>query len=144
MNPPMNQPPNHPTRNTLGPAYQHADELYDNAVALSQILDACSKRHRAPELTDDARNYISHNLLNAQENIDQLRQSLAHWLDTGDPTPENGGIPWHPNADFAAAAASANSPTPTAPPPAAPSTTSATNGDSTCPPIPAHSVATTT
>jgi len=135
----MNQSANHPTRNTLGPAHTLADELYQNAVALEQILDAYSKRHRAPDLTDDAKNYITHNLIKAQDNIDQLRQALASWL-----TVPTGEIPWHPNADSAAAAAEPNDPTPTAPPPAAPSGANATNGHDTCPPTPAPTAATTT
>jgi hypothetical protein len=133
----MNQSTNPPTRNTLGPAYACAEGLYDNAVALSQILDAYSKRHRAPALTADARDYISHNLLNAENNLARLRLALTHALTTGE-------TQWHPNADSAAAAAEPNAPTPTAPPPAAPSTTNATNGNNTCPPTPAPTAATTT
>lgn len=186
----MPQCPNHPTRNTLGPAYTAAEALYDNAVALSQLLDAYSKRDRCPELTADAYDYLTHNIINAEENLALLRHALAthtldtrcHWrhdepfaywesscgntfqfIDGGPadndmtycpycgqpiandtPTPDTGETPWPPNADSAAAAAPANSPIPTGLQPAAPSTTSATNGDSTCPPTAAHSAATTT
>lgn len=112
------------TRNSLGPAYSMAEGLYDNAVALIQLLDAWSKRDRAPDLTPDARDYIRHNLINAQENLHLLRQSLAHWLDTQEQ-------PCPANDDSAADAAAAKSPTPTATPPAPPSAPSATNGSST-------------
>lgn len=115
----MTRPPNH--RNTLGPAHAAAESLYDNAVALAQLLDAWSRRDRCPDLTPDAAGYLTHNLVNAQANLDALRQALADWLDIQEDT-------WHPNADSAAAAAPANSPTPTAPQPAAPSITSGTNG----------------
>ncbi len=112
------------SRNTLGPAHTAADALYDNAIALSQILDAWSKRDRCPALTPDARDYIRHNLTNAQANLTAIRQSLADWIDTQEQ-------PCPANADSAAAAANANNPTPPAPPPAAPSGTNATNGSST-------------
>ena len=133
----MTQSPNHPFRNSLGPAHSVAEGLYDNAVALVHLLDAWSKRNRCPELTPDAKDYITHNILNAGENLILLRQALVAAV-------EGAPAQWHPNADSAAAAANANSPTPTAPQPAAPSGTNGTNGDNTCPPTAAPSAATIT
>ncbi len=120
----MTRSPNQPTRNTLGPAHTAADALYGNAIALAQILDAWSKRDRCPALTPDARDYIRHNLINAQANLTAIRQALADWIDTQETT-------WPANAACAAAAAQANSPTLPAPPPVAPSGINATNGSST-------------
>ncbi len=120
----MTQSTNQPTRNTLGPAYTAAESLYTNAVALSLLLDAYSKRDRAPTLSANTRDYISHNLLNAEENLHLLRQALADALDTQEEQ-------WHPNADCAADAAATNSPTATAHKPTPPSTTSATAGTAT-------------
>jgi len=112
-------------RNTLGPAYQHAESLYNNAVALSQILDAYSRRHRAPDLTPDARDYISHNLLNAGENLALLRQTLADSLDTQQEPP------CHPNAASAADAAATKSNIQTETSPTPPSAPNPTNGPTT-------------
>ena len=120
----MNQSPNHPFRNSLGPAYTVAESLYDNAVALSIFLDAWSKRDRTPKFTPDARDYLCHNLINAQENLDLLRQALANSLDTQEELcPANDAS--------AAAVVTANAATPVAAAPVAPSAPSNTNGPST-------------
>lgn len=64
-------------RNSLGEAYQHAEGLYSNAVSLSQLLDAWSKRSNDPELTPSAADHLTHNLLNARANLTALESALA-------------------------------------------------------------------
>ena len=82
-------------RNDLASAYSMAEGLYDNAIALSIFLDAWSKRDRTPQFTPDARDYLRHNLINAQENLDMLQSALQpsvpglkhlHCVWTEDPT----------------------------------------------------------
>ena len=68
-------------RNALGPAYNAAESLYENAVALSLFLDAWSKRNVTPRLNESAAQHLRHNLINAQSNLTALRQALAEALD---------------------------------------------------------------
>lgn len=69
-------------RNALGPAYSAADALYENTVALTLFLDAWSKRHVTPRLNESAAQHVRHNLVNAQANLNALRQALAEALDS--------------------------------------------------------------
>lgn len=82
-------------RNALGPAYAAADALYSNGVALALFLDAWSKRHVTPRLNQSAAQHLRQNLINAQSNLNALRQALADALDAV-PT---GDQPWPANAD---------------------------------------------
>lgn len=67
-------------RNTLGPAHSCAEGLYDNAIALALFLDAWSRRERTPDLNPAAIEHLRHNLINAEANLDMLRQVLAPHL----------------------------------------------------------------
>lgn len=84
-------------RNSLGAAYVAAEALYDNAVAMSLFLDAWSRRFVTPDLNPSAANHLRQNLMNAQSNLNALRQALAEALDavateTGDkPCPVSDG-----------------------------------------------------
>jgi len=68
-------------RNALGPAYAAADALYSNGVALTLFLDAWSRATVTPRLNESAAQHLRHNLMNAQSNLNALRQALADALD---------------------------------------------------------------
>jgi len=82
----VNTIPSH--RNSLSEAYAHAEDLYSNAVSLSQLLDAWSKRSVAPALTADASDYLIHNLINARASLDALERTLAEHMPILDHTQE--------------------------------------------------------
>lgn len=71
----------HPVqRNELDAAYQHAEALYDNAVALSQFLDAWSKRDRAPDFGPESADHVFNHLQEAMINLDALIITLTPFL----------------------------------------------------------------
>lgn len=74
-----------PSRNSLGAAHAAAEGLYDNVSNLALLLDAWSIYGRDPALTENAAAYLRHNLINAQSNLDALRQALADALDAQRP-----------------------------------------------------------
>lgn len=76
------------TRNALGPAYSAAEGLYANGVALTLFLDAWSRVGVTPRLNESAAQHLRHNLINAQSNLNALRQALAEALDA---MPQTGG-----------------------------------------------------
>ena len=66
-----------PDRNHLGPAYEQAEHLYDNASALVFALDAYSGQGRSGLLSQEAIDHLTHNLINARDRLDRLEQALA-------------------------------------------------------------------
>ena len=68
-------------RNELGDAYQHAEDLYDNAGAMSQLLDIRSRScDMAPEFGPKTAYYIFGLLSNAKASLDRLDIALAPFL----------------------------------------------------------------
>ena len=67
-------------RNPLGPAYDHADVVYDNVANLVQFLDAWSRDGREPALNAGATNYLLHNIVNAETSLAELRQALSPYI----------------------------------------------------------------
>lgn len=64
-------------RNSLGEAYQYAEDLYSNAIRLSQLLDAYSKRTVAADLSIEAANYLAREMTEAKANLTALESALA-------------------------------------------------------------------
>lgn len=72
-------------RNHFAAAWQHSENLYDNAVALNQMLDVYSKRDPGTQLNRPAIDYLTHNLANAKSNIARLEAALSSALLRGAP-----------------------------------------------------------
>lgn len=63
-------------RNALGPAYQLAEDLLDNARSLATALDAYSRDGRSAELNAQALDYLRHNIINANNNLERIYLTL--------------------------------------------------------------------
>ena len=63
------------TRNTLGPAYDSTEALYDNASTLVGLLDAWSLLGR-PAISPEAQALITHNIINARSALRAIESAI--------------------------------------------------------------------